>query len=335
MFNSKEAAKKETLDLPQDDKIGEHTGGLRFTVPRRFVTFDTETTGIWTPQIYCPCPHHQATIPGVGQRGLPVHECDTQRLADPILNDRLQRAREKDGSFHEPIEYGMTIFHDGQIVGRPSSFIVMPGRQALRSMMDGLKPGGEPYAIATHGMTEDMLKSSYDGNLVRTVSNSRRPDGLVESRRQVVNPALDRETGVIRAAQELGELVRQGYSIVNANTSFDLGMLNHLYRKVTGLPLQTSGLDLHSADIIDVIEHQRQMENSKSRRKLSDPTDAVEELNKRKSWYKPKEKDTLCDLYGVTPGGHTAADDARSAGEVLIQQVATNNGEFTPTIRLR
>ena len=295
-----------------NSKYSTNESNEKFTeIPRLMVGFDTETTGLFNPPKRCKCPEH------VGYGGFPVKLC-------PNDSEELRAARKEDSSFHEPITYALTVYKNGVPHGRPESWVVKPTDYALGRMM------GETgqYAYRTHGWSQKMLNASYNGAYAQQSSPA--PEGIKHS--TFYQPAINRVMGINRAAQRLGELQRQGAVIVGANVQgFDLAMLKHHYELENNEALSSSGLDLNTAKIFDVIRQHQVInpsdKNSKGqpmRRPLSD------------SKIREKDKDTLCDIYGVQPGNHTATEDNRAAIEVALRQIATNRGEFTPNpIRLK
>lgn len=120
--------------------------------------------------------------------------------------------------------------------------------------------------------------------------------------------ALSVPMGLIRAVGVLREYLHRGASIVGANvTFFDLEMLRRSYAAV----LQKNLLDelrIERFPVIDVIKHDEIIES----RSLS---------SRRRSLT------SLCQHYGVTPGGHNALSDARASVEVFLAQVAANDAE--------
>ena len=294
-----------------NSKYSTNESNEKFTeIPRLMVGFDTETTGIFKPATRCKCPEH------VGYGGWPVRLC-------PNDSEELRAARKEDSSFHEPITYALTVYKNGVPYGRPESWVVKPTDYALERMMSDPKL----FAYKTHGWSPEMLNASYNGAYTQQISSA--PGGIRHS--TPYQPAINRVMGFNRAAQRLGALQRQGAVIVGANVrGFDLAMLKHHYELENNEALSSSGLDLNTAKIFDVIRHHQVISGEKNskgqpmRRPLSDS-----KINK-------KEKDTLCDIYGVEPGNHTATEDNRAAIEVALRQIATNRGEFIPNpIRLR
>ena len=168
------------------------------------------------------------------------------------------------------------------------------------------------FAIRTHGWTPQMLRDSYNGAYII--------NGPRNNPANYYTPAVDRETGMTNAASQLGEWLRQGGVIVGANVrGFDLGMLEHHIRRTTGESLSTFGVDLSKAPIIDVIRHHEAMNPNNSEEKFRPLSD---------SKIKAKFRDTLCDIYGVEQGDHSAAEDARASIDVALRQIATNRGEI-------
>ena len=120
--------------------------------------------------------------------------------------------------------------------------------------------------------------------------------------------ALSVPMGLIRAVGVLREYLNRGASIVGANvTFFDLEMLRRSYASVLRKSL-LDDLHIERFPVIDVIKHDEVIESramSGRRRSLT----------------------SLCQHYGVVPGGHNALSDARASVEVFLVQVARNDAE--------
>jgi hypothetical protein len=145
-----------------------------------------------------------------------------------------------------------------------------------------------------------------------------------------------------RAVERLADAQRRGATIVGANhVGFDLAMLKHHYELATGSSMASAGFDLDRASregkLLDVIRHEWEMTGrptgvDKNGRSTGRP--AFRALSDSK--LRQKDKDTLCDLYGVKQGDHTAAEDARASLDVAVKQILTNQGRFTRNpIRLK
>jgi DNA polymerase-3 subunit epsilon len=120
--------------------------------------------------------------------------------------------------------------------------------------------------------------------------------------------ALSVAMGLIRAVGILRDYLARGASIVGANVSFfDLEMLRRSYSSVLAKNL-LDDLHVERLPVIDVIKHDEVIESrsvSGRRRSLT----------------------SLCQHYGVTPGGHNALGDARASVEVFLAQVALNEAQ--------
>ena len=120
--------------------------------------------------------------------------------------------------------------------------------------------------------------------------------------------ALSVSMGLIRAVGILREYLDRGAIIVGANVAFfDLEMMRRSYSSVLSKNL-LDDLHVERLPVIDVIKHDEVIESratSGRRRSLT----------------------SLCQYYGVTPGGHNALSDARASVEVFLAQVARNDGE--------
>jgi DNA polymerase III subunit epsilon len=109
--------------------------------------------------------------------------------------------------------------------------------------------------------------------------------------------------GATRAARILLSAYRNGAVFVGANPSFDFGMTNAALRRFHGSSLAEFGIDLERASIVDIVKVDRSLDHdfvARPRRGLTH----------------------LCAYYGVTSGGHHAAQDSRAAVEVLLAQIA-------------
>jgi DNA polymerase III subunit epsilon len=114
--------------------------------------------------------------------------------------------------------------------------------------------------------------------------------------------AVAASVGATRAARRLAEYAALGATFVGANPMFDFSMLDSLLVRLFGGGLEAFEIDLSSLNLIDIVEHDR----------LIDP-DSISRPRRGLS--------ALCSHYDVIPGRHRAAEDARAALEVLIQQV--------------
>jgi DNA polymerase-3 subunit epsilon len=115
--------------------------------------------------------------------------------------------------------------------------------------------------------------------------------------------ALSARSGASRALRRLLEYAGRGATFVGSNPMFDFTMLDSTLRRQGAGGLAEGGFDLASVPLIDVVTHDRAIDPdrvSRPRRGLA----------------------FLCAHYGVAPGEHRAAEDARAAGEVLLAQVA-------------
>jgi DNA polymerase-3 subunit epsilon len=115
--------------------------------------------------------------------------------------------------------------------------------------------------------------------------------------------ALSARAGASRATQRLLNFAGEGATFVGANPKFDYSMLDATLRRQGVGDLESFGLHLDTVPIIDVVTNDLLIDSDRSvrpRRGLAN----------------------LCDFYGIEPGRHDAAQDARAACEVLIAQVA-------------
>ena len=115
--------------------------------------------------------------------------------------------------------------------------------------------------------------------------------------------ALSSRAGATRAASRLVKYVNEGALFVGANPMFDWSMLDSTLRRQNGEGLSGFGVDLGQISMIDVVKHDVALDPDRSKR----PRRGLA---------------FLCHHYGVTPGEHQAAEDARAAVEVLLIQIA-------------
>jgi len=117
---------------------------------------------------------------------------------------------------------------------------------------------------------------------------------------------LSVEEGLRQALAILEKFHAEGASVVGANISgFDIAMLRFSSQKAFGndenIPLDF----LNDLRTIDVVAHDIKIE--------------PREVNSRR-----RGLSSLCNYYGVEPGGHDALEDARAAVEVFVKQVERN-----------
>ena len=130
--------------------------------------------------------------------------------------------------------------------------------------------------------------------------------GDLEARR-ATNEVHTVESGLTRAVEILRDVQRRGGYVVGANVMrFDVEMLRRSYESTFHRTLKDDGLDVSRLRVIDVIEHDLEIEPSR-------------ELRPRRGL------EYLCRHYGVAPGGHDALGDARATVEVFLEQVLVNS----------
>lgn len=214
-------------------------------------------------------------------------DTETTGLNTKTGYDKYRDVDVKKSDLDEPISYGLTVYRDGKPTGEDHHFLVMPQQRI------------SPEAEAVHGWSEDKLKASYDGHYFPM-----QPNGFYM-------PALHPKIGVNKIASILGDYQKQGAVFVGANhKKYDMQLLKNTYSKYNnGMPLYTSGFNPDNAKMIDVIEHDRAMDPGF-------PRDHPE--------YRSRSLTSLCDHYGVVPGGHRALDDARASADVLLKQIEQN-----------
>jgi DNA polymerase-3 subunit epsilon len=117
---------------------------------------------------------------------------------------------------------------------------------------------------------------------------------------------LSVDEGLRRALTILEEFHTEGALVVGANISgFDIAMLRFSSQRAFGDDPNDSTGFLNNLRTIDVVAHDIKIE--------------PRELNPRR-----RGLSSLCEYYGVKPGGHDALEDARAAVEVFVKQVERN-----------
>jgi len=170
----------------------------------------------------------------------------------------------------EAISYGFAEFQSG-LLSKIEQFFVLPDVQ--------IHPGAEKI----HGVSFEVLRRLH-----------RQGD------------ALSARAGATRATQRLLDYASRGAAFVGANPMFDYSMLDATLKRQGVGDLATFGFKLDEITVIDVVSHDRAVDEdrvARPRRGLSN----------------------LCEHYGVVPGCHDAAQDARAAVEVLLAQIALVN----------
>lgn len=164
------------------------------------------------------------------------------------------------------------------------------------------------YGFAVYRYTRPVATEEFFVVPDRPIAEgARRVHGLdvaaLEARRAVAD-VLTVAEGARRALDRLRGYHELGAFVVGANlTGFDLAMLRWTVRDALEAE---EDFDPRTLRTIDVIDHElvvRRGEPARYRRSLT----------------------SLCQHYGVRPGGHDAVGDARAAVEVLIAQVVANN----------
>jgi DNA polymerase-3 subunit epsilon len=125
-------------------------------------------------------------------------------------------------------------------------------------------------------------------------------------RRQEI--ALSATAGAHRALQVLLSYAARRATFVGANPIFDYSMLDSTLKRHGSAGLLASGFDFDRVLILDVVSHDLEIEarTTAHRRGLT----------------------KLCEVHGVQPGHHIAAEDARAACEVLISQIHQNESRL-------
>lgn len=172
-----------------------------------------------------------------------------------------------DTEVDEPISYGFAIYRDGRLVGE-EEFFALPAAPI------------HPAAQKVHGVSREQLEVMHATGLAHTALG-----------------------GVTRAAQRLQAFHAQGAYFVGAFPEYDFRMTTSLLRRHSMGDFSVLGFDLASVRLIDVCQHDRLIEEDRSRR---------------------RNLTALAEHYGVTPGNHTALGDAKAAVEVFLQQVSWN-----------
>jgi len=117
--------------------------------------------------------------------------------------------------------------------------------------------------------------------------------------------ALSAPKAAVAAATRLGDFASEGATFVGSNPLYDFTMLEFTLRRHGYDGLEAFGASPSLITLVDVVLHDLAIEPRGPRR----PYRGLAQL---------------CANYGVTPGGHDAAEDARAAVEVLLAQIAVN-----------
>jgi len=107
------------------------------------------------------------------------------------------------------------------------------------------------------------------------------------------------------AATRLSQFASDGAVFVGSNPMFDFNMLESTLRRHGHVGLRPFGIAPPQITIIDVVSHDVLIEP----RSASRPRRGLVQL---------------CGHYGIAPGQHDAAEDARAAAEVLLAQIRRN-----------
>ena len=218
---------------------------------------------------------------------------DTETTGLPV-DEKVGGVKTGRKIYPDIVSYALTVYRHGKQDGPSETFIVKPAKEV------------DPGAEAVNGWSRKKLLRSYRGEIVDDLSGN------------VYEPAVHQKVGLNTIVQRLGDLQKQGAKFVGANVKgFDFKVLQDHYERLHRMPLKTSGFDPDTADIIDVIRHHQVMNNHPDtlRHPLSPSS-------------RPGSKPSLCEIYGVEPGDHTAAADTRATMNVFLKQVEANNRRF-------
>ena len=172
-----------------------------------------------------------------------------------------------DTEVDEPISYGFAVYQDGQLL-EEEEFFALPGVPI------------HPAAEKVHGVSRTRLEEMFRNG-----------------------SAHSSQAGVTRAAQRLQEFHAAGAHFVGAFPQYDFQMTTSLLRRHSMGDLAVLGFDLATVRLIDVCQHDRNMDGDRSRR---------------------RNLTALAEHHGVTPGNHSALGDAKAAVEVFFKQVDFN-----------
>lgn len=172
-----------------------------------------------------------------------------------------------DTEVDEPISYGFAVYRDGVLVGE-EHFFALPNTDI------------HPAAEKVHGWSRQRLEELH-----------------------AAGEAHSAVAGVARAASRLREFHAQGAHFVGAFPEYDFRMTTSLLKRHSMGDLDVLGFDLSTVRLIDVCQHDRNIDGDRSRR---------------------RNLTALSEHYQVTPGNHTAIGDAKAAVEVFMKQVAFN-----------
>jgi DNA polymerase III epsilon subunit-like protein len=172
-----------------------------------------------------------------------------------------------DTEVDEPISYGFAVYQNGILVSE-EHFFALPNTPIHLA------------AEKVHGWSRERLEELH-----------------------ATGEAHSAVAGVARAAGRLREFHAQGAHFVGAFPEYDFRMTTSLLRRHSMGDLEVLGFDLSTVRLIDVCQHDRNIDGDRSRR---------------------RNLTALSEHYQVTPGNHTAIGDAKAAVEVFMKQVAFN-----------
>jgi DNA polymerase III epsilon subunit-like protein len=191
-----------------------------------------------------------------------------------------------------PISYGLVVYRHG--VEQPNE------RQHF--LVNSAKTTSEG-AYGVHRISPLQLESSHNGEITRTKNDT-------------FDPALSDAAGLHRFVKTMGDYQKQGATFVGHNIGFDYDKLQRVHDNIhRGLPMQQFDIEKAKKNTWDTMEHAYTM------------NDKHPIYDKRKGIMRDSVSlEALCDKYGIKHGGHTAMWDADSSVQLLLKQIAKNNG---------
>ena len=218
-----------------------------------------------------------------------------------------------------PLSVGICVYRNGKHSPEEDHHIIMlpPARRAKNQpqklLLDAngfpirspLSEGSE----AVHGLSGELLGSSYQGRITRDKNGS------------VLRPALEHGPAIAKVFDILRHYQKQGAIFVGHNLKFDWNMLQKSHeRENDNMSPATAGFNMAAARMYtaDSLEHAKARGDGAPGFRRDKASGLMVPVNDS------RRLEDLCPAWGVSVGGHAALGDARSSVELLLKQIAKN-----------
>jgi DNA polymerase III epsilon subunit-like protein len=205
------------------------------------------------------------------------------------------------------------------VIDQPQEQLLTPNNNPIRKKQL-LTPNGNPIRFdltpeseAVHGLSENLLSSSYHGRITQDKHGT------------ILRPALEHGAAINKVFSILAHYQKQGAVFVGHNLSFDWDMLERSHEHENdNMSPATAGFNMVAARkyTADSKEHATaRRDGAPGFRKDYRSGIMIPVSDSRRL-------EDLCPAWGVDVGGHASLGDARASVELLLKQIAKNQEQM-------